>query len=322
MTRGAVAWDEADVAKVAGMAVGRRIRPLLLLACCAAIACSGEPAAVAEQEPPPAKAAKPAPKPTPKPAPGDDPASKPVPAGPKTLPLPEAIAKATEIYADHRQSFYCGCSYTADLRTIRASCGYKTRANETRAHEIEWTQVVPPSAFGAQRPCWTTEACRRDDGSAFGGIECCRKSDASFARMEADLYNLVPVIGEIAEDRSDHAFAEIKGEERLYGMCDVEVDASRAVIEPPEKVRGDIARIYLYMRATYGDELRVPAEQWTLFERWAAEDPPDDWERQRSSRIAALQGQGDPQLAGGGEAKPPAEGKAPPPGKGAAPPSG
>ncbi|MBC8066808.1 MAG: endonuclease, partial [Deltaproteobacteria bacterium] len=234
---------------------------------------------------------------------------------PTTPPTREEAAKrAAEIHADHRVSFYCGCSYTTDMRTIRQSCGYKTRADESLAHEIKWTHVVPARAFGAHRACWTTEACQRDDGTSFGGIECCRQRDPMFTRMENDLTNFVPEIAEVDKDRSDFPFGTIKGEVRMYGACDIEVDGAAEIVEPPEAVRGDVARVYLYMRAVYGDELQVPAEQWSLLEQWAADDPPDAWEQQRGARIAELQKLAAPDLG----ARPPP----PPPPAGAAPAGG
>lgn len=245
------------------------------------------------------------------PAPTKPTVTPPVPperAMPKTLPRAEAIAKATEIHGKRRSSFFCGCSYTPALRTIRQSCGYRTRADESLAHDVVWTHVVPPDVFGAHRPCWTTEACRKDDGKAFGGIECCRQTDPVFAAIEGDLHNLVPVIGEIAKDRSDHAFGDIKGEVRMYGACDVEVDDAAHVIEPPPKIRGDIARIYLYLRAVYGEEIVAPPQQWEMFEAWNAEDPPDAWELERAAAITAVQGVAHPLLVtpAGGAVSPPA----------------
>ncbi len=221
---------------------------------------------------------------------------------PKTLGLDGVEEKAAEIHATHRVSFFCGCSYTAQMRNIRQSCGYKTRADDSLAHDIVWTRVVPPDAFGAHRTCWTTEACRRDDGSSFGGIECCRRQDPVFAVMEADLNNIVPAIAEVAKDRSDYPFGEVKGEERLYGACDIEVDGAGGWVEPPARVRGDIARIYLYMRAVYGDELEVPAEQWATFEAWNLEDPADAWERERAAAIGVIQAMPNPVLASGAPA--------------------
>lgn len=265
----------------------------VLLAC--ASACGGgttaseDTVAKEEKAKKPAKAADPKPDakvPTePDPTPG-----KALPATPPTL--ADAAARAAEVYADHRVTFWCGCSYTTDMRTIRQSCGYKTRADESLAHEITWAHVVPARAFGAHRACWTTEACKRDDGTSFGGIECCRQRDPVFSRMETDLINLVPEIAEVDKDRSDFPFGTLKGEPRMYGACDIEVDGQAALVEPPDKVRGDIARVYLYMRQVYGDDLRVPAEQWTLLEQWNTEDPLDEWETKRAARVAEMQREG------------------------------
>ncbi|MBL8946344.1 MAG: endonuclease [Myxococcales bacterium] len=285
-----------------------RVGALVVSLVSPSMACGGPVAAVPDEKAPAGKAPAEAKRKVEPPAKAP-PEVAPARALPKTLALGDAEAKAAELHAAHRQSFFCGCSYTPQMRTIRQSCGYKTRADDSLAHDIVWTRVVPPDAFGAHRTCWTTESCRRDDGTSFGGIECCRKQDPVFAAMEADLFNIVPAIAEVAKDRSDFPFGEIKGEERMYGACDIEVDGAKRVAEPPERVRGDIARVYLYMRAAYGDELKVPADQWTRFETWQAEDPPDDWERQRAAAIMAIQGVRHPLLDAPAAAPP--EGKAP-----------
>jgi deoxyribonuclease I len=289
---------------------------------CGVLACGGTTAIDAGKEGKDDKkgAAKPSkavekeqPKPDPQADPQADPRSqRSLPNTPATL--AEAAVKAVEIHADHRVSFYCGCSYTNELRTIRQSCGYKTRADENLAHEIVWAHVVPARAFGAHRACWTTETCQREDGSSFGGIECCRQRDPVFTRMETDLTNLVPEIAEVDKDRSDYTFGAIKGEVRMYGACDIEVDGAAELVEPPEPLHGDIARVYLYMRAVYGDELRVPPEQWALLEQWNRDDPADAWEQQRAARVTAIQGVANPAVGaappGGAVPKPEVQGDA------------
>jgi deoxyribonuclease-1 len=45
--------------------------------------------------------------------------------------------------------------------------------------------------------------------------------------------------------RSDYSMAMIEGEQRPFGACDVEIAERK--IEPRPEIRGDIARIYLYM---------------------------------------------------------------------------
>jgi deoxyribonuclease-1 len=263
----------------------------------------------AEVEPaPPAKAAKTATAPAKSVA--ETPAAKPSPieapavVRPRTpATLAEAEALAAQVHTDHRVSFYCGCGFTADLRTLSRSCGYKTRADESRAKSVRWTHVVPPRVFGAERSCWTTQACTRDDGSRFGGIECCRAQDPDFAAIDGDLFNLVPAITEVAEDRSDYPFGDVTGEPRLYGACDLEVDAAKGIVEPPTRLRGDIARIHLYMHAAWGDAVPMTPEARTQFEAWHADDPPDAWEIDRAAKIQAIQGFGNPWIAapaGGG----------------------
>ncbi|HET6584172.1 MAG TPA: endonuclease [Nannocystaceae bacterium] len=226
----------------------------------------------------------------------------PVPVAPTARPktaatLADAEALAAQVYADHRIEFYCGCQFTADLRTLFRSCGYKTRADESRSKSVQWTHVVPARAFGAERSCWTTEACTREDGTRFGGIECCRAQDPAFAAIENDLHNLVPTIGEVAEDRSDYPFGEVAGEPRLYGACDLEVDAAAGVVEPPQRVRGDIARVHLYMNAAWGDAVPLSPEERARMEAWHGEDPPDAWEIERAAKIEAVQGFAHPWIA-------------------------
>ena len=115
-------------------------------------------------------------------------------------------------------------------------CGYMPRNKKTktgkpnsRAERIEWEHIVPlhylerPSSVGPkvdERPV----------------------EKSKLKAMEADLHNLVPAIGEINGDRSNFIFSEIRGEERVYGNCDFEVNFPKRLVEPRPGVRGDIAR--------------------------------------------------------------------------------
>ncbi len=183
------------------------------------------------------------------------------------------------VYQDNPISFYCGCRYTsqgAKLTPDWASCGFQPRKNAQRAARIEWEHVVPAWAFGHQLQCWQE-----------GGREACRK-DPQFRRMEADLHNLVPAIGEVNGDRSNFRFAMLEGESRLYGQCDMEVDFRQRKVEPPLNRRGDIARTYFYMQQRYG--LSISRQQQQLFSAWDKQDPLDAWELERHQRISILQG--------------------------------
>ena len=110
--------------------------------------------------------------------------------------------------------------------------------------------------------------------------------------MEADLHNLVPSVGELNGDRSNRPFGIVAGEPRKYGHCDFEVDFYTDVVEPPPKVRGNIARTYLYFHWAY--KMAIDDQQLQLFKIWNQADPPDNWERERNRRIQAIQGRGNP----------------------------
>lgn len=196
---------------------------------------------------------------------------------PKSFNSAKRILK--EIYADNPQSFYCGCDYYAKGKKLfpdHASCGFSPRKNAKRAKRIEWEHVMPAWEFGHQLQCWQD-----------GGRKACKKNPR-FKRMEADLHNLVPAIGEVNGDRSNFGFTQLSGEPRVYGQCDMEVDFKRRKVEPVEHRRGDIARTYFYMRDQYG--VRISRKQEQLFNAWAKLDPVDQWEIQRNQMIAEVQG--------------------------------
>ncbi|GAA0685416.1 deoxyribonuclease I [Marinobacterium maritimum] len=192
-----------------------------------------------------------------------------------------------EVYTGaDRVTFYCGCDYSLAphpdkpdrkrLTPLADSCGLQPRKNANRAARIEWEHVVPAWEFGHQLQCWQD-----------GGRKGCGK-DPVFKQMEADLYNLVPAVGELNGDRSNFRFGMIASEPRAYGACDFEVDFKQRVAEPPESVRGDIARTYFYMADQYG--LSISRKQRQLFEAWSRMDPVNDAERERAATIERIQG--------------------------------
>ncbi|QGG80818.1 deoxyribonuclease I [Litorivicinus lipolyticus] len=183
---------------------------------------------------------------------------------------------ATIVHAFDTRTFYCGCRFF-DRRINAAACGYEIRKQPERGRRMEWEHVMPAWQLGHQRACWR-------DGKRKG----CERNDPEYLRMATDLHNLVPSVGELNGDRSNFPFGNIRGERRVYGACDFEVDFKARKAEPPAHRQGDIARIYFYMRDRYG--LLLGRSQTYLLTQWAAQDPVDQWERVRNQRIARIQG--------------------------------
>lgn len=199
-----------------------------------------------------------------------------------------AKTAAVKIYGDHRTSFYCGCNIkwqgkkgTPDL----ASCGYRVRKQARRANRIEWEHVMPAWWFGHQRQCWQD-----------GGRKNCSRKDKAFKRMEADLHNLVPAIGEVNGDRSNYRFSQWKNSYGAhYGQCTMKVDFKSRIAEPPPHTRGQIARIYLYMQQEY--RIALSSAQKKIMAAWNKMHPVTKWECERDKKIAKIQGKHNPFVA-------------------------
>jgi len=196
-----------------------------------------------------------------------------------------------EVYFDQNDDgdFYCECAWQwtsesgGELDPVQ--CGYQIRAQPIRAGRTEWEHVVPASVLGQSRQCW------RD-----GGRENCQRTDTVFNVMEADMHNIVPVLGEVNADRSNYHFDEIAGDPHEYGACKFEVDSRLRIAEPRDDVKGQIARIYFYMHQRYGLQLSAALQQ--RYMRWDAQFPVTAWELERDRRIARVMGHHNPFVTG------------------------
>lgn len=198
----------------------------------------------------------------------------------------EAKKRARTIYSQNLPavSFYCGCAIKMEGKKWQPdleSCGYQIRKQETRANRIEWEHIVPAWEFGHQLQCWQN-----------GGRKNCSRNDKTFKRMEADLHNLVPAVGEVNGDRSNFRFSQWNAKPNQYGQCQMTIDFKARKAEPPAQARGRIARTYLYMQQTYG--LKIASSQLKLFKAWDKSYPVDTIECQRDQAIAASQGNHNP----------------------------
>jgi hypothetical protein len=100
------------------------------------------------------------------------------------------------------------------------------RKNENRASRVEWEHVVPAWQFGHQRQCWQD-----------GGRKNCAK-DPEYRKMESDMHNLQPAVGEVNGDRGNFMYSQWNGGEGQYGQCAMKVDFKDKVAEPPARARG------------------------------------------------------------------------------------
>jgi deoxyribonuclease I len=197
------------------------------------------------------------------------------------------------VYSGHRVTFYCGCRYDRDGRTDLKGCGLGTLDGSSRAQRVEAEHVFPVSQFGNSRRCWREPAafskCRSDGGNTLSGRACCERVDPTFVTAQNDLHNLVPAVGAINAARSNFNWGELRSGSRL-GDCEMRFDPILRRVQPPDAVRGEIARTMFYMRDSYG--FRLSQQDEKLYAAWNNADPPDAWEIERNRRIRRLQGKG------------------------------
>jgi len=133
---------------------------------------------------------------------------------------------------------------------------------------------------------WMKEAA----GCAGRSRKQCRRESDRFNFMEADLHNLWPAIAQANQDRSNYQFAIIGPDtmDAWQGHCDFEVDENARTVEPAPNIRGEIARMVLYMVQEY--DIVLPSGQFELMVGWHCKDnDPSPEEYRRNAVIDALQ---------------------------------
>lgn len=196
-----------------------------------------------------------------------------------------------QVYQDRSAvgDLYCGCPWQwrgkSGGRVDPHECGYQVRKQAVRAARIEWEHIVPASNFGRQRQCWQR-----------GGRKHCEATDPVFSRMEADLHNLAPSVGEVNGDRQNFNYGLLPGAPARHGQCDFRVDFKQRLVQPRPAIRGMVARVTFYMADRYG--LRLSRQQQQLYMAWDRDYPPSAWERRRDGRIAAIMGHHNPFVTG------------------------
>jgi deoxyribonuclease-1 len=187
---------------------------------------------------------------------------------------------------DYKTARLTGCSYTYDI----SSCMDKTIVDISTCslednQTIQWIQVVPDTFFGRNMVCMNEKVCVNVfTKEKFGSPMCCRRVNTQYKKMEADLFNLIPVVSEIAAKRGTRIFSDVKNPSFSVGSTKFDTDH----IEPHDEIKGDIARVYLYMDEQY--DLALSKTQKEVFMRWHKLDPVDKHECAVAKIILKVQG--------------------------------
>lgn len=159
------------------------------------------------------------------------------------------------IYKGHNYTLYYGCSYTGSVIDL-STCKYTPVEREKfRATRVEAEHIVPASLLPARKfECWKISRFE------------CESTDPKAQAMLFDLHNLAPSVGQLNLIRGNMRYGETKG-----------------TFNPPDCVKGDVARVWFYMRFKHKLEF-LPGEE-EMFLRWSKMDPVSPWENERERRI-------------------------------------
>lgn len=210
-----------------------------------------------------------------------------------------------KVYFDHRQTLYCGAAWNAhkkislpygftlpNLRLVDFKVYDNMTAEELRqkAERLEWEHIVPAQNFGKTFAEWTKghKNCVGSKGRPFKGRQCAVQENEDFRYMYADMYNLYPAIGAVNYLRAHFSPTQFAPRQKnTFGACAMKISHNK--MEPPDEVKGLIARTYLYMQAVYPRySIGEPAE--SVLKAWAKKYPVTKWECVRAYRIEKVQG--------------------------------
>lgn len=206
-----------------------------------------------------------------------------------------AKKKAHDLYKGMETTFYCGCRFSGKL-VDHQTCGFKPIQEDERSYRLEWEHIVPAYNFGRSFSSWREghAQCVNSKGKKYRGRRCARKVSVEFNLMEADLYNLVPAIGEVNNRRGSLPMGVLAKKVPSFGKCQTLID--ERMIEPRDQVKGFIARTYLYMDQAYPGHGIISRKNKKLMDAWNASYPPSTEEIKRAKRIAIIQGNINPYL--------------------------
>lgn len=187
-----------------------------------------------------------------------------------------------------RQTLYCQIGFD-ETKATRLPNDFQSNGYKNRQNRIEWEHIVPAERFGGHLKAWHTgdEKCRTKNGTPYRERRCAERVSQSYRLMHADMYNLYPAVGAVNGARKNYAFSPFfKRIPPAFGACSVKIRSRR--VEPPEFVRGIIARTYLYFEHAYHIPLLGPMKR-KLMQEWNTLYPVTANECKRTFLIEQIQ---------------------------------
>lgn len=188
------------------------------------------------------------------------------------------------------QTLYCEYEFSQQTKIIQLPENFYIKNNAKYTDKIEWEHVVPVENFGRTFEEWRTgnPLCIDKEGVSYKGRRCAEKANKEFRLMVADMYNLYPTVGVVGALRSNYDFIQFPDNiPSSFGDCEMKIYERKA--EPPDNVKGLVARVYLYMEQQY-PRFKMSKSQRKLMDKWNKQYPVTKEECLRTKLIEEIQG--------------------------------
>lgn len=192
---------------------------------------------------------------------------------------------AAQVHSGYPVTAFCQFPYGSDLQIQMPGASFLTAAQR----KVHWMPVVPLSRIGKDLACYHSR-CQWQKRIIKGPI-CCTLRNQRYKKMEGDLHNIVPVVPLLSKWRDEKNFGKVN-KQAMLGECGVRRDND--VIEPPEYLKGTVARAYLYMHDVY--DIALTQSERILFKQWHQNYPPAAWEKTWDMQVALKQGKHNPYI--------------------------
>ena len=165
-----------------------------------------------------------------------------------TYSQPKSFSHAVKIFKqidlDYKRTAFSEKEYEYDA----ATCMRKLYLKEDHAKEVVFVRIVPEELVSQNLACNTQDLCTNMSGKLYHGKKCCNKINPLYQQYERDIFNVMGI----------------------------EKDTPYTDVIPPLHVRGNIARVYLYMKKNY--KINLTEAQIEMYKKWDEEDKVDEKE--------------------------------------------
>jgi len=179
-------------------------------------------------------------------------------------PQPKSFTHAVKIFKQidmsNKHTFFTNKEYDYDP----ATCMRNLYLKDNHEVDVVFSRIVPEDMMVKDLSCYKEDICTDMMGKIYHGKRCCRKIDKVYKAYEKDIFNIIAV-----EKGSIYSHEN-----------------------PPNRVKGNIARVYLYMQLHH--QLKLTKAQVKRYKQWNKEDAVDENECALYKQIFKIQGRENP----------------------------